>query len=324
MKVRAFRDLAGEFRLMDEHAAALYAGVATSTLAPVLIIEDGPVRTIVEALFAYRRSALCLRYVLPKEGAELMVQARVSWCEKDAMLKFALPTTIGSMRVRSQAPYGVEAHTREAEELLWHSWLACVSPDGSRALTVVNDGVYGFDFSGAELRLSCLRSPAYAGHPVDDVTPVVRQDRVEPRVDQGEHVFRFWLQGGPAAERLTTIDREAAAKHDEPMALNVFPHGGGQRVCPGPTLSDGAVQITAVKMSEDGRSMILRLFEPTGQARTTTLSVPALDVTLDVTLSPFEIRTLAIDLATRTVDVVDLLERRSPSSITEHADHTPR
>jgi alpha-mannosidase len=310
MKVRSFRDRAGEFLLMDEHAAALYAGVATSTLAPVRVIEDGPVRTIVEALFAYRRSALCLRYVLPKNGAELTVQARVSWCEKDAMLKFALPTGIPGMRVRSQAPYGVETHTREAEELLWHAWLACVSPDESRALTVINDGVYGFDFSGAELRLSCLRSPAHAGHPVDDVTPVVRQDRCEPRVDQGEHVFRFWLQGGSASDRLTAIDREAATKHDEPMVLNVFPQGGGPHARPGPALSDDAVQITAVKMSEDGRAIILRLFEPTGTTRTTTLSVPALDVTLAVTLSPFEIRTLAIDLATRAVDVVDLLEKK--------------
>jgi alpha-mannosidase len=313
MKVRAFRDLAGEFRLMDEHAAALYAGLATSTLAPVRVIEDGPVRTIVEALFAYRRSALCLRYILPRDGAELMVEARISWCEKDAMLKFALPTGIPGMRVRSQVPYGVEAHTREEEELLWHAWLACVSPDESRALTVINDGVYGFDFAGAELRLSCLRSPAHAGHPVDDVTPIVRQDRFEPRVDQGDHVFRFWLQGGPASERLTAIDRDAATKHDEPMALNVFPPGRGPQVRSGPTLSDRAVQITAVKMSEDGRSMILRLFEPTGTARTTTLSVPVLDVAFDVTLSPFEIRTLAIDLATRKVDEVDLLERRSTS-----------
>jgi alpha-mannosidase len=157
MKVRAFRDLAGEFRLMDQHAAAVYAGIAGPTFAPVHIIEDGPVRTIVEALFAYRRSTLCLRYVLPKDGAELMVQARVSWCEKDAMLKFAVPTTIGGMRVRSQVPYGVEAHTREAEELLWHTWLACVSPDESQALTVINDGIYGFDFCGTELRLSCGR-----------------------------------------------------------------------------------------------------------------------------------------------------------------------
>ena len=321
MKVRAFRDLAGEFRLMDERAAASYAGVATPTLAPVRIIEDGPVRTIVEALFAYRRSALCLRYVLLREGAELMVQARVSWCEKDAMLKFALPTTIGGMRVRSQAPYGVEVHTREAEELLWHSWLACVSPDQSRALTVINDGVYGFDFSDAELRISCLRSPAHAGHPVDDVTPVVRQDRFEPRVDQGEHVFQFWLQGGPAFERLTTIDREASTKHDVPMALNVFPSGDGPQVRPGPMLSDDAVQITATKISEDGRAMIVRLFEPTGTARATTLSVPALDVSLDVTLLPFEIRTFAIDLATRAVDVVDLLEQRGTSSLRESGAH---
>jgi alpha-mannosidase len=310
MKVRAFRELAGEFRLMDKHAAAVFAGVDAPTLAPVRIVEDGPVRTIVEALFAYGRSALCLRYFLPREGAELMIQARVSWCEKDSMLKFALPTTIRGMRVRSQVAYGVEAHTREAEELLWHAWLAAVSPDDSQALTVINDGVYGFDFSGAELRLSCLRSPAYAGHPVDDVTPVVRQDRFEPRVDQGEHVFQFWLQGGPADERLTAIDREAAAKHDVPMALNVFPRGDGPIVRPGPTLSDAAVQITAVKMSEDGRSMIVRLFEPTGTTRTTTLSIPTLDAVLDVTLSPFEIRTLAINLATRTVEVVDLMERR--------------
>ena len=310
MKVRAFRDRAGEFRVMDERAAALYAGVALSKLAPVRIIEDGPVRTIVEALFAYGRSALCLRYVLPRDGAELAVQARVSWCEKDAMLKFALPTALDGMRVCSQVPYGVEFHSRETEELLWHQWLACVSSDGSQALTLVNDGVYGFDFAGAEVRLSCLRSPAHAGHPVDDVTPVVRQDRFEARVDQGEHVFQFWLQGGPASDRLATIDREAATKQEAPIALNVFPSGSGAQVRPGPTLSDRAVQITAVKMSEDGRSMILRLFEPTGTARSTTLSVPALDVTVEVTLSPFEIRTLAIDLATRTIHEVDLLERR--------------
>ena len=311
MKVRGFRDRAGEFRLMDERAAAIYAGVASSALAPVRIIEDGPVRTIVEALFAYGRSALCLRYVLLRNGSEVAVQARVSWCEKDAMLKFALPTTLDGMRIRSQVSYGVECHTREAEELLWHQWLACVSSDESRALTLVNDGVYGFDFSGAELRLSCLRSPAHAGHPVDDVTPVVRQNRFEPRVDQGEHVFHFWIKGGPASERLTTIDREAATKQDQPMALNVFPRGGGPRVGQGPTLSDRAVQITAVKMSDDGRSMILRLFEPTGTARTTTLSVPVLGITIDIALSPFEIRTVAVDLATRHVAEVDLLERRA-------------
>jgi len=70
-----------------------------------------------------------------------------------------------------------------------HRWLACVSPDRARALTIVTDATSGFDYAGSELRLSCLRSPAYAGHPVDEVTPIVRQDRIETRVDRGEHVF---------------------------------------------------------------------------------------------------------------------------------------
>ena len=309
MKVRAFRDVIGAFTLMTPTEAAAFAGVAAGALAPVRVIEDGPVRTIVEALFAWRRSAICLRYVLPRQGSELLVQAQVSWQEKDTMLKLAVPTTLEGMRVRSEVAYGVECHTRTSEELLGHTWLACVSADGDRALTIVNDGTYGFDAAGSEVRLSCLRSPAHAGHPVDDVTPIVRQDRFEPRVDQGEHVFQFWLAGGPAARRLEAISREAAVRHDPPVALNMFPSGQGAPAAQGPTLSDDVVRITAAKLSEDGRSLILRLFEPTGVPRTTTVHVETLGVHAAVALGPWEIRTLAIDLATRQVATVDLLER---------------
>jgi alpha-mannosidase len=177
---------------------------------------------------------------------------------------------------------------------------------------VVTDATYGFDFAGSELRLSCVRSPAHAGHPVDDVTPIVRQDRVEPRTDQGEHVFHFWLNGGPAAERLSAIDREATVHHEAPMALVVFPAGGGRAAVPGATLSDGVVQMPAAKMAEDGRRLIVRLFEPTGTRRSTTLTIPSLGVTAEVALSPFEVRTLAVDLATGEVYQTDLLERREP------------
>jgi alpha-mannosidase len=205
--------------------------------------------------------------------------------------------------------YGAEHHTRTAEELLGHTWLACVSADGNRALTIINDGTYGFDAAGSEVRMSLLRSPAPAGHPVDDVTPVVRQDRFEPRVDQGEHLFTFWLAAGPADSRLAAISREAAVKHDPPIALNMFPSGHGTPAVQGPTLSDDVVRLAAAKISEDGRALILRLFEPTGTARSTVVRVPALNVEAAIDLGPFEIRTLAIDRATGQVATVDLLEQ---------------
>jgi alpha-mannosidase len=144
---------------------------------------------------------------------------------------------------------------------------------------------------------------------VDDVTPIVRQDRVEPRIDQGEHVFQFWLNAGPTPARLAAIDREATVKHEAPMPLVAFPPGGGRRALAGVTLSDAVVQMMAMKLSEDGRALVIRLFEPTGTARSTTLLVPAFGVVADVTLAPFELRTLAVDLDDRTLRKIDLLER---------------
>jgi alpha-mannosidase len=154
-----------------------------------------------------------------------------------------------------------------------------------------------------------LRAPAYAGHPVDDVTPIVRQDRFEPREDQGEHVFRFWLDAGPAGERLAAIDREAAVRTEGLMALCAFPPGGGSAALPGVALDDDVVRLAALKMSEDGRALVVRLFEPTGSARETRVRIPALGLEFPVALAPFELLTLLVDLATRTVGRADLLER---------------
>jgi alpha-mannosidase len=308
MKVRGFRDRLGEFVLMRPHETAALAGVKAPGLDPVRIIEDGPIRTVVEAVFVHNRSLLRLRYALPKLSPEIEVEARVLWAETDAMLKFAIPTALPHMRVHGQVAFGVERHTREGEELVGHRWLACVSADGARALTVVNDATSGFDYADAEIRLSCLRSPAYAGHPIDDVTPIVRQDRVESRVDRGEHVFRFWLNAGRAEVRLDAVDREATARLEAPMALVAFPPEAGTPAVPGVALSDGAVQMPAMTLSGDGRRAVVRLFEPTGSARRTTLSLPALDVHAPLSFRPFELKTLSVDLASRVVRETDLLD----------------
>jgi len=313
MKVRSFREIAGEFRLMSPAAAAAFAGVSRAELAPVRVIEDGEVRRVVEALFEYQQSGLCLRYILPADGTEIEVEARVYWMEKDRMLKLSLPTRLGDGRVRAQAPYGVEESGSDGRERVAQKWLAVVAADGRQALTVINDATYGFDFDRGELRLSLLRSAAYAGHPVDDVTPIVRQDRFEPRIDQGERRFRFWLNAGLSASRLRAVGREAALKHEAPRALCVCPGGTGTKPRAAVTLSDEAVELAAMKLAEDDDRLILRLFEPTGDPRTTTVAIPPLDMTFDVALGGFEIKTLAIDLETKAVAETDLLEREAPS-----------
>jgi alpha-mannosidase len=283
--------------------------VSAAELAPVRVIEHGPVRTTIEALLECGRSAIAIRYTIPTVGTELEVEFRVAWFERDRLLKLAVPTAVDEGEVRVQTAYGVEVVRARGEEAVGHRWLALLSPDGSRALTLVNDTTYGFDVAGGEIRLSLLRAPAYAGHPVDDVTPIVRQDRFEPREDQGEHVFRLWLDAGPARERLDAIDREAAIRTEGLMALCAFPSGEGPPARPGVDLEDDVVRLAALKMSEDGNALVVRLFEPTGSARNTRVRIPALGLDFPVALGPFELRTLLVDLATRAVSRADLLER---------------
>ncbi len=309
MTVHSFRKRAGAFRLMSRREAATRSGIAGKPPPTVRVIEDGPVRSVVEAIFAYGHSFICQRYKLPKLGSEIEIELRVGWNEQDSMLKWSLPTALADAECRAQAAYGVKIIEHDGEEAVAQQWAAVVSGQDNCALTVINDGTYGLDFKANELRMSLLRSPAHAGHPVQGKTNIVHQDRFTPRIDQGEHVLRFWLNAGPSRLRMKAIDREAMSKAQQPMAVQVFPSGEGRKPQTASVLSDGAVLLAAMKLAEDGDDVIVRLFEPTGRARTTTLRLPMLDVETSVRLKAHEIRTLHVNRRTRAIREVDLMEQ---------------
>lgn len=226
------------------------------------------------------------------------------------MLKLSIPSVFEGGCCKGQVAYGVENFDRHGEELVAQKWIGIASSDGKNALTVINDGTHGFDFKDGELRISLLRSAAYAGHPVADDIPIVHQDRFEPRIDQGERVFRFWMNAGNAEERFSRIAREALVKNETLMVLCCFPAGVGNKLLTGVSISDDVIQITALKMAESKDWLIIRLFEPTGQDRETRVSVPFMDLEFDVSLRGFEIKTMAVDLRTKAAFEVDLLERK--------------
>ena len=307
MLVRRFDNVAGRFQLMSPAESAKFSGVRAKTLPAVRVVEDGDLRTVIEAVFKYGNSALCLRYKLPKTGTEVELEARVQWAEKDKMLKLALPVAGEALAYCGQVAYGVGELPCNGDEAVAQKWVAVVA-DGKQALTCINDGVYGSDCSEAGLRMTLLRSPAFTGHPIADRS-IVLQDRFTARIDQGERLFRFWLNAGPAQERLELVDREALAHNEKPMALSFFPSGQGEAPLPLARMRDEFTQIAAAKRSEDGKALVLRLFEPTGTARATTLEVPALGIKEKVKLGAFEIKTLRVDLKKRSVVETDLLEQ---------------
>ena len=307
MSVRSFRNVLGAFKLMDPEMGTWFSGVTKERLPSVRVIEDGAVRTIIESVMFFDHSHLCLRYLLPKRGTEIEIEVRVYWNEKDKMLKLSFPLAFPASRFLGQVAYGRADLPIDGNEAVSQKWLAVIGAENGRALTVINDGIYGSDFSGDELRLSLLRSPAHSADPGGE-RPLLYQDRVIPRIDQGERSFRFWINGGRIADRLETIDREALIKNEQPYVLACFPPGKGRKAKPFVTLSDKAVQVTALKKAERGGDLIIRLFEPTGRTRTTDLVLSYFGVRTTVTLNGFEIKTLRFRKKTKKFLDVNLLE----------------
>jgi alpha-mannosidase len=305
--VTSYRDAIGAFRLLSPAEAARFAGVRESRLAPIRAIEDGPVRGVVEALFGYRDSRLVLRYILPKRGGRIGLELRVYWNERDRFLKLALPVR-GGRRLWGQVACGVDPLFDDGRECVAQRWVAVERGDGTM-LTCVNDGTYGCDFRDGELRLSLLRSPAYAALPLDRKNPLP-PDRHRPRIDQGERRFRFWLDAGPAEERLARVDREATVLHEAPMALAIFPPGGGGApLGPAVRLDGDGVQLSAMKRAVDGDGFILRLFNPTARRRRAALAVPPLGLRANVALGPYELATCRLSPKRGTIRPEGLMER---------------
>jgi alpha-mannosidase len=161
---------------------------------------------------------------------------------------------------------------------------------------LINDGCHGADFLDGALRLSLLRSPAYSAHPIPD-RPVVPPGRFTPRIDQGERLFRFWLQGGPAAQLLAGIDRESAIRNEKPLALSCFPSGGGTPRGAFCEVDDPAIRMSCLKRGEEG-GLVVRLYETTGTARAATICFPWCEAQHLVRFAPFEIQTLRFDPVT--------------------------
>lgn len=303
----SFPNVVGAFELMSPEESTRFSGVTEAALEPVRVIEDGDVRVVVEALFRYGDSFAIVHYKIPKHSVEVEVFIRVHWNEKSTMLKLAIPTTLQDPVCSGQVAFGAQAFPDTGRENVAQKWLAVTSTPDGRALTCINDGVYGSSFVDGELRMSLLRSAAYAGHPIHE-RPIVPQDRYTPRIDQGERTFRFWLNAGPTEDRMRAIDREALVHNEKPFALSFCPSGAGEKPLPGVTLSDEVIQLVAFKKAEQSEDYIVRLFEPTGRARATEVEVPALGLRWNVALCAFEVKTFRLSPQSGSVADVSLLE----------------
>lgn len=306
--VREFRDVCGEFQLMNAAEATEFAGTNDKWIQPVHISEDGEIRTVIEAFFQWNHSAVCVRYLLPKEGTEIGVDVTVHWNEKNKMLKLAVPCSIENGTYMGQVTYGYDSLPDDGKEAVAQQWTAVRGE--SRMLSLINDRVYGSSYEEGEMRLSLLRSPRYGCLAKDKDRYALYNSGYVNHTDQGVHQFHFWMNAGVAAERLRAIDREAEAHQEQPYLLSFFPSGSGGHKEALVRLESDHVLMTALKPGIRENSLMIRLYNPGEAVETAGLRVDGDERRHEVRLGGFEVKTLVYDLDGKGIEETDLLENR--------------
>lgn len=205
-------------------------------------------------------------YILDAASPRIDVHNKVDWHEHRTLLRARFPTSILAQQASYEVQFGVVERPTHRNttwdaarfEVCAHRWMDLSQP--GLGLALLNDGKYGHSCHQGELGLSLLRAPK---HP-------------DPTADIGLHEFTYSLMPHTGDWRSAGVDREAEALNLPLMGYLLNPgeagdHGTAYVPFTITTLGAARVAISAVKPSEDGRGVVLRLWECHGGRGTCTL-----------------------------------------------------
>jgi len=261
--------------------------------AETQVEESGPARAALRVTSHFGGSTLVQVFRLYRGSDRIEVDVEIDWHEGLRMLKLAFPAGVEEPVCTSSIPYGhIVRETNGAEEPCG-PWVdvSGKAAGGAYGVAVVNDAKHGYDCMGAELRLSVLRSPFYAWHTPDPPPP----EKHFPLMDQGASTLRYLIVPHAGPWQGAGLGRLGLEINRPPVAVNEFTHPGELPAeWTGAEAEPGNVVVSALKRSEDGETVIVRLWETAGEGGAARLSVPGLAPEWKGAIGANEVKTLRL------------------------------
>jgi alpha-mannosidase len=221
----------------------------------VQVVESGPLRATLEVRRRVLDSEVVQRISLAYNSPRLDFATTVHWRERHIMLKVAFPVDILSPVATYEIQWGnVQRPTHRNTSWDWARFETCAQKwvdlsEGGYGVSLLNDCKYGHDVQQNVIRLTLLRSPA-------------DPDR---EADLGEHRFTYSLLPHEGGWNALTVS-QAYALNDPPL---VWARDGGRSDSVLPATGHSSfvrvdqpnVVIETIKQAEDGRGLIVRLYE---------------------------------------------------------------
>ncbi|SFR65657.1 alpha-mannosidase [Anaeromicropila populeti] len=228
-------------------------------LISVECVEQGPLRAVIRFTWSFLNSKITQNMMLYAQSRRIDFETKMDFYEHKKILKVAFPVDIRTTYATYDIQYG---NVRRANH--WNtSWdqakfetvahrFADLSEQGY-GVSLLNDCKYGHDIKGNVMRLTLVKA---ATHP-------------DPQQDQGEHYFTYSLFPHKGDFAAANTVQEAYGLNQPLYAVEGSSILGNYSFL---SLDNEYVEIDAIKLSEDGKSLVVRFHEYIGARHKVTIA----------------------------------------------------
>ena len=275
--------------------------------AQLEVVEHGDVLATMRIASRFADSAAVQEVTLYRDLDIIDCCFRINWQEQYRMLKLVYETRIVDGVATYETPYGFQERPTDGQEEPGQQWFDLTGTlDGlDYGFAVLNECKYGFDVLNGTMRVTMLRSPAYAHHDPGRFDASAGY----PIMDQGwtRAHLRLVPHAGPWQDARVV---KRAWELNASVVAHVESTHEGKRPPRATLMGTEAenVLLSIVKQSEEGEDLIIRGCEIAGQPAQITLHVPCFGQSFDLEFQPHEIKTIRINPETWVMREVNLLE----------------
>lgn len=270
-----------------------------SDLQSIEVIENTNLRAIIQMVYKYNKTTIKQDVIFYANNRRIDFKTFVDYRERKRLLKVAFPVNVRSTYATYDIQYGNVKRANHWNtswdwakfETVAHKWVDM--SEKHYGVSLLNDCKYGHDIKENVMRLTLLKSATH---------PDIEQD-------QGEHNFTYSLLPHSGDFVDAEVERESYALN-QPVAVMSGQYEETNFI----TLSNDEVMLDAVKRTEDGEYLLIRIHDFAGAKQNVKVKLnaeyqyyvegdlrerPVSDKQtgdIELSLTPYEVKTILVKI----------------------------
>ena len=287
--------------------------IGEAKLEKIKIIEDGEVRKIIRVKKRYKTSSVVMDFMLYKDLNYINVKSKVEWNEKQEGLKIQFPLNLKSKESTYSIPYGITKRENNGMEVPSLGWVDYTEEKREKkyGVSIISNNKNSFDVEGNTVSLTVLRNPIFAHL---DIKGTRNEYELDEDLDyeytgKGIHEFEYIVYPHSGDWNNSEVVKIGLELKQKLIGITETYHKGSlkQKDCY-VELSSKDVILTVLKYGEDGDGIIARFREINGFECSINVKFNFLKKEWNLNFKPYEIKTIKIDLDSKEVIEVNMLE----------------